>query len=93
MHTQSTDSLNVVEYVKKSKEKWTKLVAEWYPRDSKRNRGRQTKRWEDDFKKIAGPVCTRSARDRSTWKSLEEAFVGRQAVSHKHPVADHSNTS
>lgn len=59
-------------------EKWTRLITEWYPLDSKRNRGRQTMRWEDDLRKIAGPTWTRKAKNRTEWKSLEEAFVGRQ---------------
>ena len=60
-------------------EKWTRQITEWYPRDGKRNKGRQTKRWEDDLKKIAGPEWTRIAKDRIKWKALEEAFVERQA--------------
>ncbi|GBP40415.1 hypothetical protein EVAR_25267_1 [Eumeta japonica] len=36
----------------------------------------------DDLRKIAGPTCTRSANDRSEWKSLEEAFVGKQVAPH-----------
>lgn len=39
-------------------EKWTNKVTGWYPRGNKRRRGRQTKRWEDDFKKIVGPLKT-----------------------------------
>ncbi|GBP50432.1 Putative uncharacterized transposon-derived protein F52C9.6 [Eumeta japonica] len=69
-------------------EKWSRLVTEWYPRDGKRSRGRPNKRWEDDLRKIAGPVWSRLARDRDKWKSLEEAFVDRQAVQEKQPVAD-----
>lgn len=68
-------------------EKWTRLVTEWYPRDSKRSKGRQTKRWEDDMKKIAGPEWTRTAKDRTKWKALEEAFVERQAEKDK-PATD-----
>ncbi|GBO99235.1 FERM domain-containing protein 5 [Eumeta japonica] len=51
----------------------------WYPRDGKRNKGRPIKRWEDDIKGVAGPEWTRIARDRDRWKSLEEAFLERQA--------------
>ncbi|GBP41381.1 Juvenile hormone epoxide hydrolase [Eumeta japonica] len=69
-------------------EKWSRLVTEWYPRDGKRSRGRPNKRWEDDLRKIAGPVWSRLARDRDKWKALEEAFVDRQAVQQKQPVAD-----
>ncbi|GBP35255.1 hypothetical protein EVAR_19475_1 [Eumeta japonica] len=69
-------------------EKWSRLVTEWYPRDGKRSRGRPNKRWEDDLRKIAGSVWSRLARDRDKWKSLEEAFVDRQAVQQKQPVAE-----
>ncbi|CAB3256213.1 unnamed protein product [Arctia plantaginis] len=44
------------------------------------SRGRQPKRWEDDLKQVAGPEWLRTAKDRNKWKSLEEAFVERQAV-------------
>lgn len=47
---------------RESKEKWTKIITEWYPRNSKRNNGRQIKKWEDDFEKMAGPVWVRMAR-------------------------------
>lgn len=66
--------------LREKKEKWTKIITEWYPRESRRSRGRQTKRWEDDFKKAAGPEWLRIAKDRDKWKALEEAFVERQAV-------------
>ncbi|GBP76650.1 hypothetical protein EVAR_51135_1 [Eumeta japonica] len=47
---------------------------------SNRSKGRQTKRWEDDLKKVAGPLWLRTAKQRNEWKALEEAFVERQAV-------------
>lgn len=65
--------------IREKKEKWTRIITEWQPRDSKRNRGRQTRRWEDDIKKVAGPIWTRIAKNRTEWKSLEEAYVERQA--------------
>lgn len=55
--------------------KWTKDITEWYPREGKRQRGRQYMRWEDDIKATAGAVWRREARDRKKWKNLEEAFV------------------
>ncbi|XP_045496057.1 uncharacterized protein LOC123694618 [Colias croceus] len=64
--------------IREKKEKWTRQITEWYPIDCKRNRGRQITRWEDGIRKIAGPTWTRKARDRTEWRSLEEAFVGRQ---------------
>ncbi|GBP94035.1 Putative uncharacterized transposon-derived protein F52C9.6 [Eumeta japonica] len=66
--------------LREKNEKWTRIISEWYPRDGKRNKGRPIKRWEDDIKGVAGPEWTRIARDRDRWKSLEEAFVERQAV-------------
>ncbi|XP_062532938.1 uncharacterized protein LOC134201709 [Bombyx mori] len=66
--------------MRKKKEKWTRIITEWYPRENKRIRGRQPKRWEDDLKQVAGPEWLRTAKDRSKWKSLKEAFVERQAV-------------
>ncbi|GBP61518.1 hypothetical protein EVAR_43988_1 [Eumeta japonica] len=35
--------------------KWTKSISEWYPRDDKRNKGRQLKRWKEDLKRTAAP--------------------------------------
>lgn len=40
--------------IKEKKEKWARLTWEWYPIDGKGTKGRQTKIWEDDFKKITG---------------------------------------
>lgn len=74
--------------IREKKEKWTSLITEWYPRDGKRSRGRQTKRWEDDIIKIAGTTWTRTAKDRTQWKSLEEAFVEGQAAIPQPPFAD-----
>ncbi|GBP81979.1 Intraflagellar transport protein 80 homolog [Eumeta japonica] len=74
--------------LREKKEKWTRLITEWYPRGNKRSKGRQHKRWEDDIKQIAGAKWTRIARDRETWKSLEEAFVAGQAVTNNNPIAD-----
>ncbi|CAF4772984.1 unnamed protein product [Pieris macdunnoughi] len=57
-----------------NKEKWTKDVIEWYPRNGKRKRGGQVKRWEDDLPS----EWRRSAKDREMWKRLGEAYVDRQ---------------
>lgn len=57
--------------------KWSKQVTLWQPRDGKRSRGRQIRRWEDDFKQTAGPFWLRVARDRTHWKELEEAYAKR----------------
>lgn len=56
---------------------WTRDITEWIPLEKKRNRGRQRKRWTDDFIKEAGNTWTRTTRDRQHWKLLGEAFVQR----------------
>ncbi|CAK1597711.1 unnamed protein product [Parnassius mnemosyne] len=57
--------------------KWSKQVTLWQPRDGKRGKGRQVRRWEDDLKQTAGPFWLRVARDRNHWKKLEEAYAKR----------------
>jgi exonuclease III len=52
-------------------EKWTRQITDWFPIYRKRGRGRQHRRWEDDFPSN----WTRLAQDRDTWKTLEEAYV------------------
>ncbi|GBP00563.1 hypothetical protein EVAR_76865_1 [Eumeta japonica] len=42
------------------------MTTEWYPRDGIRNKGRQTKRWEDEVRAVAGPEWIRLAKDRET---------------------------
>ncbi|PZC79969.1 hypothetical protein B5X24_HaOG215559 [Helicoverpa armigera] len=56
-------------------EKWTNIVTFWYPRNCKRNRGRQFLRWEDEIKMVAGKTWTRTALNRTKWKEMEEAFA------------------
>ncbi|GBP53710.1 hypothetical protein EVAR_39864_1 [Eumeta japonica] len=53
------------------------IIKDWYPRDGKRKRGRQHRRWEDKLKLTAGPNWRRVARDRKQWKMLEEAFANK----------------
>ena len=50
----------------------------WYPRESKRNRGRPQKRWDDDIRQVAGVTWNRVAQERVEWKRLEEAFADWQ---------------
>lgn len=49
--------------LRERQEKWTRIITEWYPRDGKRSKGGQTKRWEDDLK-VAGPEWIKVAKDR-----------------------------
>ncbi|KAJ8729493.1 hypothetical protein PYW08_001074 [Mythimna loreyi] len=59
------------------KEKWSKQVTVWYPRDRIRTRGRKVRRWEDDLKLTVGVHWIRVSADRKHWKELEEAFAVR----------------
>lgn len=63
-----------------SRMKWTKIITEWYPRDGKRRRGRQVKRWMDDIREIGEATWSRKARDRDEWKKLEEAYVSQDTL-------------
>lgn len=65
-------------------DKWTKDIVEWYPREGKRKKGRPYLRWEDNFKYVAGGAWRQIAKDRVTWKSLEEAYVLGQAEDTKY---------
>lgn len=62
-------------HILRGPEKWSKMVMNWYPRDRKRKRGRQFRRWEDEVKATAGSTWSRTAREREEWKKLEEAFA------------------
>ncbi|OWR47282.1 endonuclease-reverse transcriptase [Danaus plexippus plexippus] len=50
------------------KEKSAIIITEWYPRESRRSRGRQLQPWEDDLKQVAGLEWLRTAKDRNKWK-------------------------
>ncbi|GBP79175.1 hypothetical protein EVAR_53041_1 [Eumeta japonica] len=64
-----------VDMTRESRMKWTKIITEWQPRDGKRKRGRQARRWTDDIKMIGGTIWSRKAINREECKQLEEAYV------------------
>ncbi|GFS14726.1 endonuclease-reverse transcriptase [Elysia marginata] len=50
--------------------RWTLRVTEWQPRNGKRSRGRQARRWRDDIVRTMGNTWTREAgrqRRVETW--------------------------
>lgn len=59
----------------RGKDKWSKIITQWYPRDGKRKRGRPQRRWDDDIKQVAGTTWGRVATERREWRRLEEAFA------------------
>ncbi|XP_045491132.1 uncharacterized protein LOC123691006 [Colias croceus] len=56
-------------------EKWNRTLIFWYPKNGKRKRGRQIRRWEDEIVATAGKTWTRTALNRKEWKGMEEAFA------------------
>lgn len=63
----------------KGPHKWSQTLTHWYPKDAKRKRGRQIRRWEEDMYKAAGPLWSRNAQNRDKGNDLEEAYVSGQA--------------
>ena len=55
--------------------KWTKILLQWRPRQSKRSVGRPQARWRDDIRRHAGGNWMQLAQQRSIWKRMEEAYV------------------
>lgn len=55
--------------------RWTLKITQWRPCMSKRSIERPIKRWRDDIKEISENQWMKKARDRKTWKSLEEAYI------------------
>ena len=67
----------------RGKDKWSKTITQWYPRDGKRKRGRPQKRWDDDIRQVAGTTWGRVAIERPEWKRSEEAFATWQTDTQK----------
>ncbi|GFO46854.1 endonuclease-reverse transcriptase [Plakobranchus ocellatus] len=55
--------------------RWTLRVTDWQPRNGKRSRGRQARRWRDDIVKTKGNRWSRDARDRDEWKRDAEGYI------------------
>jgi hypothetical protein len=54
--------------------RWGGKVLEWRPRTGRRSVGRSPTRWSDDLVKVAGSRM-RASQDRSSWRTLGEAYV------------------
>ena len=61
--------------IRRQDSRWTKRLTEWQPRNGKRNRGRQKRRWRDDITAYAGSTWTRLAMNREKWKDHEEGYI------------------
>ena len=60
--------------MRRTDNRWTTRITEWQPREGRRNRGMQRRRWRDEIRKYAGATWARDTQDRKHWKSLSEAF-------------------
>lgn len=61
--------------VRTKDERWSKKIIEWYPREMKRKRGRPSRTWEEEFRKVCGGVTwMRVARDRREWERLKTVY-------------------
>lgn len=55
--------------------RWTVEATKWPGPPGTRKAGRPNTRWIDEITKIAGTNWWQTARDRSRWRDLEEAFT------------------
>ncbi|GFR63732.1 RNA-directed DNA polymerase (Reverse transcriptase) domain containing protein [Elysia marginata] len=55
--------------------RWTLRVTEWQPRNGKRLRRRQARRWRDDIVRTMGNTWTREAKDREEWRRGAEGLI------------------
>ena len=53
---------------RRTDDRWTSSVTEWFPRDIKRTRGRPATQWEDSIAKEFGQQWRRLASDRRRWR-------------------------
>ena len=54
--------------------RWTQRVTEWQPREGRRSRGRQRKRWRDDLVQLKGVTWRHDAQHRQRWRSDVEGY-------------------
>ncbi|GFR93951.1 endonuclease-reverse transcriptase [Elysia marginata] len=82
-----TQVSDIGQYIAKQKWKWAGLVArlqdnrwtlrvtEWQPRNGKRSRGRQARRWRDDIVRTMGNMWTRETKDKEEWRRGAEGLI------------------
>ncbi|GFR69251.1 endonuclease-reverse transcriptase [Elysia marginata] len=55
--------------------RWTLRVTEWQPRNGKKSKGRQARRWRDDIVRTMGNTWTREAKDKEKWRRGAEGLI------------------
>ena len=59
---------------RKEDNRWRKRLTDWTPRESKRDRRRSDRRWQDEIEKTAGATWQQLAKSRESWKRLREGL-------------------
>ena len=57
-----------------SDNRWTQRVTEWQPREGRRARGRQRRRWRDDLVQQKGAAWRHDAQNRQRWRRDVEGY-------------------
>ena len=82
--TQVTDVIHRIKSLKwqwaghlarRTDNRWTTRITQWYPRGVKRPRGRPNMRWDQDINKIAGTTWSQLAQNRIAWAQLKEEYL------------------
>lgn len=62
-------------HIIRGKDRWTKRVMEWCPREFKRDRGRPRDRWDKEMRLVCGGATWRRvAEQRREWKRMGEVY-------------------
>ena len=84
---EKTKVIGIVKYISQMKAKlaghtarqkdnrWTIRTTDWTPRDMKRSRGRQARRWRDDLDQFFGKTWPQTARTRAEWSKVTEGYI------------------
>ena len=54
--------------------RWTQRVTEWQPREGRKTRGRQRRRWRADLVQLKGVTWRHDAQNRQRWRSDVEGY-------------------
>lgn len=55
--------------------RWNEKILHWRPWEGGRSQGKPNTRWYDDIKRTAGLNWTKTAQNRTRWRTLREAYV------------------
>lgn len=58
-----------------TRDRWSNRVIKWNGSGGIRKQGRPRARWIEDIVKLAGKELMKTAKDKSKWRHLEEAYT------------------